>query len=88
MAEILRALSYRFCSWSDGVCLYWLTRSLFSAIFTSRGTAKLVPFSLVGGFLTVLALQPYTFGINIGFAWQISFATLIAFAIMQVDKKG
>ncbi|MDQ7043758.1 MAG: sodium:solute symporter [Sulfurimonas sp.] len=60
----------------------------FSAIFTSRGTAKLVPFSLVGGFLTVLALQPYTFGINIGFAWQISFATLIAFAIMQVDKKG
>ncbi|MDQ7067542.1 MAG: hypothetical protein Q9M40_05990 [Sulfurimonas sp.] len=56
----------------------------FSAIFTSRGTAKLVPFSLVGGFLTVLALQPYTFGINIGFAWQISFATLVAFAIMQV----
>jgi len=58
----------------------------FSAIFTKRGTAKLVPFALVGGFLTVLALQPYIFGISIGFSWQMVLGTLVAFGIMQVGK--
>ena len=58
----------------------------FSAIFSSRGTDKLVPFALAGGFLTVLALQPYTFNIHIGFAWQITLGTLLAFSIMQLKK--
>ena len=58
----------------------------FSAIFTSRGSSKTVPFALVGGFLTVLAFQPYTFGITIGFAWQITIGTLVAFAIMQTSS--
>ena len=58
----------------------------FSAIFTSRGTDKLVPFALTGGFLTVLSLQPYTFNIHIGFAWQITLGTLLAFSIMQLKK--
>ncbi len=58
----------------------------FSAIFTNRGNAKLVPWSLVGGFLTILALQPYAFGINIDFSWQIVIGTIIAFAIMQLGK--
>jgi len=58
----------------------------FSVIFTSRGTAKLVPFSLIGGFLTVLALQPYIFGIHIGFAWQMVIGTLSAFGIMQLKQ--
>ncbi|MEA1893512.1 MAG: sodium:solute symporter [Campylobacterota bacterium] len=58
----------------------------FSAIFTQRGTTKLVPFSLVGGFLTVLALQPYTFGISIGFSWQIVLGSLVAFGIMQMGR--
>ncbi len=56
----------------------------FSAIFTSRGSASRVPFALVGGFLTVLLLQPYTFGFQIGFAWQITLGTLLAFVIMQI----
>jgi hypothetical protein len=55
----------------------------FSAIFTSRGSSKTVPFALIGGFLSVLALQPYTFGITIGFSWQIVIGTLVAFGIMQ-----
>ena len=58
----------------------------FSAIFTSRGSTKTVPFALVGGFLTVLFFQPYTFGITIGFAWQITIGTLVAFAIMQTSS--
>ena len=58
----------------------------FSAIFTQRGSAKLVPFALVGGFITVLALQPYIFGISIGFSWQMVLGTLVSFFIMQVGK--
>ena len=59
----------------------------FSAIFTSRGSKKTVPFALFGGFLTVLILQPYTFGFSIGFAWQITIGTAVSFAIMQLKTK-
>ena len=58
----------------------------FSAIFTTRGTSATVPFALAGGFLTVLALQPYMFGFSIGFAWQIVIGTFISFLIMQLGK--
>jgi len=62
----------------------------FSAIFTSRGSSKTVPFALVGGFVSVLALQPYIFGIHIGFSWQIVIGTIVAFMIMQLglDSKS
>jgi SSS family transporter len=56
----------------------------FSAIFTNRGNAKTVPWALVAGFLTILAMQPYTFGIEIGFSWQMVIGTIIAFAVMQL----
>ena len=56
----------------------------FSAIFTSRGNSKTVPWALSTGFLSVLALQPYSFGINIGFSWQIVVGTIIAFSVMQL----
>ena len=56
----------------------------FSAIFTKRGTATLVPYSLAAGFFTVLALQPYIFGIHIGFSWQLLIGTLVAFGVMQL----
>ncbi|WP_418640763.1 sodium:solute symporter [Sulfurimonas sp. ST-27] len=55
----------------------------FSAVFTTRGSAATVPFALVGGFVSVLALQPYIFGVHIGFAWQMVLGTLVAFLIMQ-----
>ncbi|ADN10062.1 sodium:solute symporter [Sulfurimonas autotrophica] len=58
----------------------------FSAVFTSRGSTKAVPFALIGGFISVLALQPYTFGIHIGFAWQMVLGTAVSFLIMQRDK--
>jgi Na+/proline symporter len=59
----------------------------FSAIFTKRGNSKLVPISLYGGFLTVLALQPYSFGIHIALSWQIVIGTIVAFMIMQTSKE-
>ena len=59
----------------------------FSAIFTSRGSSTTVPLALIGGFVTVLILQPYTFGISIGFAWQITLGTLVSFGIMQTQKR-
>ncbi len=59
----------------------------FSAVFTSRGSAATVPFALIGGFISVLALQPYTLGIHIGFAWQMVLGTLVSFLIMQTDTQ-
>ena len=59
----------------------------FSAIFTSRGNERTVLWALIGGFATVLALQPYTFGISIGFSWQIVIGTIVAFVITQLGVK-
>ena len=60
----------------------------FSAIFTERGSERSVLFALIGGFSTVLFLQPYILGLfidyNLGFAWQIVIGTLVAFAITQL----
>ena len=62
-----------------------------AAIFTNRGNAATVPLALLGGFLTVLFLQPYILGtllnINLGFAWQILIGTAVAFFIMMAGKQ-
>ena len=46
-----------------------------AAIFTNRGNEKTVLYALIGGFMTVLLLQPYVLGavldFKLGFAWQI-----------------
>ncbi len=61
-----------------------------AAIFTKRGNEKTVLMALVGGFLTVLLLQPYVLGallnIKLGFAWQILVGTIVAFGIMLSAK--
>ncbi len=58
----------------------------FSAIFTKRGNEKSVLLALVGGFVTVLVLQPYIFGADVGFAWQIVIGTVVAFLIVQLGN--
>jgi Na+/proline symporter len=66
-----------------------------AAIFTKRGSAKSVPFALLGGFLTVFLLQPYILGeslsgwlgFKIGFAWQMVLGTIVAFSIMMTDRE-
>jgi len=58
----------------------------FSAIFTSRGNNRSVLWGLIGGFATVLALQPYSFGIKLGFSWQIVIGTAAAFLIVQLGR--
>jgi SSS family solute:Na+ symporter len=59
----------------------------FSAIFTRRGNARRVLPALIGGFMTVLVLQPYVLGylteFKPGFAWQILAGTIVSFLIMQ-----
>ncbi|MCW8839245.1 MAG: sodium:solute symporter [Thiovulaceae bacterium] len=57
-----------------------------AAIFTTRGNSKLVPYALLGGFLSVLSMQGYTFGLDIGFAWQLVIGTFVSFIIMQIKK--
>ena len=94
---IMATLSYFWQRYSDlslisfalGVMSFAYTGLLgvfFSAIFTSRGTERLVPYALIGGFLTVLVLQPYTFGIHVGFAWQMVIGTGVAFGVMQLRE--
>ncbi|MDD2789814.1 MAG: sodium:solute symporter [Sulfurimonas sp.] len=58
----------------------------FAAIFTKRGNATTVPLALGGGFLSVLLMQPYIFGIEIGFSWQMLTGSFVAFIIMQAGK--
>lgn len=58
----------------------------FAAIFTSRGNKTTVPLALIGGFVAVLALQPYAFGITVGFSWQMVIGTLVAFFIMLLGN--
>ena len=55
----------------------------FSALFTRRGSEQTVLIALIAGFLTVLSLQPYIFGFDLGFSWQIVLGTLVSFLIMQ-----
>ena len=55
----------------------------FSALFTSRGSERGVIVTLVVGFLAVLSLQPYSFGLHIGFAYQLLIATALSFVVMQ-----
>ncbi|MFK5938119.1 MAG: sodium:solute symporter [Sulfurimonas sp.] len=92
--SLMAILSYFWQKYSDlsligfalGVMAFAYTGLLgvfFSAVFTSRGNALTVPLALIGGFVTVFILQPYTFGIHIGFSWQIVIGTLVAFGIMQ-----
>jgi SSS family transporter len=58
-----------------------------SALFTSRGNAKMIPFALAIGFVSVLSMQGYTFGLNIGFAWQLVIGTALSFGVMQLGKR-
>ena len=61
-----------------------------AAIFTKRGNSTTVTLALLGGFVTVLLLQPYVLGevmgVKLGFAWQIVAGTVVAFGIMMMGK--
>ena len=63
-----------------------------AAIFTKRGNATTVPLALLGGFMTVLLLQPYVLGelidVKLGFAWQILAGTVVAFGVMMMGKNN
>ncbi|SFV51918.1 FIG01206967: hypothetical protein [hydrothermal vent metagenome] len=62
-----------------------------AAIFTDRGTEKTVLFALIGGFMTVLILQPYIIGqiidIKVDFAVMMIVGTMVSFGIMMMGKQ-
>ncbi len=62
-----------------------------AAIFTNRGNEKTVLFALIGGFLTVLILQPYILGhivdLKVDFAVMMIVGTLVSFLIMMLGKE-
>lgn len=64
-----------------------------AAIFTKRGNETTVLFALIGGFLTVLFLQPYIIGniidIKVDFSVMMVVGTLVSFSIMMLgtDEK-
>jgi len=62
-----------------------------AAIFTNRGSEKSVLFALIGGFLTVLLLQPYIIGniieVKVDFSIIMILGTLVSFTIMMFGRK-
>ena len=58
-----------------------------SALFTRRGSSKMIPYALLIGFISVFSMQGYTFGLNIGFAWQLVIGTALSFGVMQLGRK-
>lgn len=62
-----------------------------AAIFTDRGNQMTVIWALIGGFLTVLMLQPYILEllfqkVEINFAVQIIIGTVVSFMMMMTGK--
>ncbi len=85
-----RYLEVSLISFALGVMAFAYTGLLgiyFSAIFTKRGNSTLVPYSLAGGFLTVLVLQTSLFGFTLGYDWQIVAGFVVAFCIMMLGKQ-
>lgn len=96
--SVMAVVSYFWQQYSDlslisfalGVMAFAYTGLLgvyFAAIFTSRGNETTVLWALIGGFISVLALQPYTFGFSIGFSWQMVIGTVVSFLIMLLGTK-
>ncbi|NEW61450.1 sodium:solute symporter [Sulfurovum sp. bin170] len=63
-----------------------------AAIFTNRGSEKTVLFALIGGFMTVLLLQPYIIGqiidIKVDFSVMMIVGTMVSFGIMMMGRSS
>jgi SSS family transporter len=58
-----------------------------SALFTNRGNEKTVFYALIAGFVSVLAMQSYVFGISIGFSYSLVIGSLISFFVMILGDR-
>jgi len=58
-----------------------------AGIFTNRGNETTVLWALIGGFVTVLLLQPYIFPIKVDFSIQMIVGTIVSFGIMMMGKR-
>jgi SSS family transporter len=57
------------------------------ALFTNRGNEKTVLYALVAGFVSVLVMQSYVFGINIGFSYSLVIGSIVSFFVMSLGAK-
>ena len=61
-----------------------------AGIFTKRGNERTVLWALIGGFLTVLLLQPYILGslidVKVDFSIMMILGTLVSFLIMMMGE--
>lgn len=73
------ALSVMVFAYSGLVAVYLTT------LFTKRGSTVSVIAGLLTGFTAVIVMQSF-FGAQIAFPWQMSIATLLAFAVCQIGK--
>ncbi|CAA6811277.1 MAG: FIG01206967: hypothetical protein [uncultured Sulfurovum sp.] len=63
-----------------------------AAIFTKRGSAEMLPYALLGGFLTVLISQPYIIGklldYKVDYSIMMLAGTLVAFLMMMTGSQN
>ncbi|MEM0912159.1 MAG: sodium:solute symporter, partial [Pseudomonadota bacterium] len=76
------ALSVMIFSYSGLLGVY------FTALFTSRGSAKSILYALIAGFLTPVLMQPYVVSFlfpastfSLGFTWQLVIGVLVSFSV-------
>jgi SSS family solute:Na+ symporter len=58
----------------------------FVTLFTNRGNAKSMSLALIIGFIVPVLMQPYVFGLNIGFTWQLCIGTLASCLVAAWPK--
>ncbi len=69
------ALSVMVFSYSGLLGVYFVT------LLSSRGTPRSMTGALIVGFLVPLMMQPYVFGLDIGFTWQLCCGTFAAICV-------
>jgi len=60
----------------------------FVTLFTHRGNATSMSLALIIGFIVPVLMQPYVFGLNIGFTWQLCLGTLASCLVAAWPKNN
>ena len=58
----------------------------FVALFTNRGSERSVFWALLIGFIVPVLLQPYVFGVNLGFTWVLCIGALVSGLVCALPK--
>ena len=81
------ALSVMIFSYSGLLGVY------FTALFTSRGSARSILFALIAGFMTPVLMQPYVISFlfpessfSLGFTWQLIIGVIVSFTVCMLGN--